>query len=397
MTGLDTAPLPGRQTRAVRNDERILDAATRLTAEEGWAVLVPSRVAAASGLSRSTVQERFADRSSLGAAVWERRCGRPIQLVLADAIAALTTDVTPQSRASSIAALAGPSIELQAASELLITAHYDATVRDSIIRTLGAIITDLLGGRNRARSGRTAYLLAFALGAMLAGRRSGAESINWTPISEALAAAAAEGRAPGSLPKATAPHFTGDLDLAPDDPPLNALLNAALREIGSHGFEGASVDRIARASHHTKGLVFSRFPSKLELFLEATRRQQSLAFAANEGFMQDVTDTYGRGVAEAVTIREIQRPHLDYSRAIAMEQLRLTWHYPELKAAQEADLDAVVEQLAATDDSHFAHSAAVVQFAFATGLGMALLPLLYPNAYRLPYDVMTIPLVDMGL
>lgn len=387
----------GRQARAVRNDERILEAAAGLAATEGWAALAPSRVAAASGLSRSTVQDRFPDRPSLGAAVWGQHCWPVLDRALGAALEAITADVPPGERAASLAGLARPNTGLLAASELLITAHYDPMIRSSISQTLGARVEQWLGARSRSRNGRTGYLLATALGMVLAGRRTGASKIDPSPVAEALAAAAAQDRVPEALPRASAQHHTSDLDLAPDDPALDALLNAALREIGTHGFDGASVDRIARASRHTKGLVFSRFPSKLELFLEATRRQQSLAYAANEAFILEVTERHGRGIAEAVTIREVQRPHLDYARSIALEQLRLTWHYPELKQAQEADLDSVVTQMAAAEKTSFAHSAAVVQFAYAVGLGVALLPLLHPNAYRLSYDVMTIPLVEMGL
>lgn len=397
MNGPAIASPPGRQARALRNDERIVDAATRLSADEGWAGLVPSRVAAASGVSRSTVQDRFADRSALGAAVWARRCQPQIQVALGILLDSLTQDAEPNTRAAALATFMRPSVELSAASELMIAAHYDATVRDAIVSTLGAATARWLGGRNRGRSGRTAYLLSAGLGVLLASRRTGFDVIDLSPIGEALAAAVRQERSPTTLPTATAPHLTGDLDLAPDDPPLNALLNAALREIGNHGFEGASVDRIAKSSHHTKGLVFSRFPSKLELFLEATRRQQSLALAANEGFMREVTAVHGRGIAEAVTIREWQRPHLDYGRAIALEQVRLTWHYPELKKTHEAELDAAVAQFAESESAPFTHSAAIVRFGYAVGLGVALLPMLYPTAYRLAYDVMTVPLVEMGL
>lgn len=262
---------------------------------------------------------------------------------------------------------------------------------------MGVTVTGLLGGRDRSTSGRTGYLLAAALGVLLASRRTGANSINLAPIGEALASAVGEARAPAKLPTATAPRLTGELDLAPDDPPLNALLNATLREIGSQGFEGASVDRIAKASQHTKGLVFSRFPSKVGLFLEATRRQQTAAFEATEAVMTHVAQSRGRGVAEAVAIREMQRPQTASARSILMEQLRMSWHNREVKSAHDADLDAMVATLSATNPEHAAHESAAMHFGYAVGLGVAVLPLLYPAAWGLPYDVMTIPLVDMGL
>ena len=383
----------GRQARVLRNDGRILDAATHLAANEGWAALVPSRVAAQSGLARSTVQDRFRDRPALGSALWRARCGPSICEEMRRLIDASDADDI----ARAMHRLTTSSDELLAAGELLVAAHYDDSLRADVDADLGVAVREWCGSTDAVANARSGYLIMVGIGLLLAARRTGVANLAWTSIAQALEEARSVALTPATLPEATAPHITGDLDLAPDDPPLNALLNAALREVGGLGFEGASVERIARASQHTKGLVFSRFPSKLELFLEATRRQQTLAFAANDGFMQQVAQDHGRGVAEAVAIRELQQPHLAYARAIAMEQVRLSWHHRELKAAQEADLDAVVAALADAGGSRFPDSAPVVHFAYAVGLGMAALPLLLHGSWDLPYDVMTVPLVDMGL
>lgn len=383
----------GRQARALRNDARILDAAARIAASEGWAALVPSRVAAQSGLVRSTIQDRFRDRSALGVALWRARCGPSLSGELHRLIDASDDDAVVQA----MHRLTATSDELLAAGELLVAAHYDHSLRAVVNEDLGREIRDWCGSADEVANARAGYLLMVGIGLLLAARRTGAAGLEWTSIAQALGEARTVALKPATLPEATAPHITGELDLAPDDPPLNALLNAALREIGSLGFEGASVDRITRASQNTKGLLFSRFPSKLELFLEATRRQQTMAFAANDAFLQEVAQGHGRGIAEAVAIRELQKPHLAYARSIAMEQLRLSWHNRELKAAQEADLDAVVAALAESGGSRFPDTAPVVHFAYAVGLGMAALPLLLPGSWELPYDVMTVPLVDMGL
>lgn len=383
----------GRQARALRNDARILDTATHLAASEGWAALVPSRVAAQSGFARSTVQDRFRDRPALGSALWRARCGPSICDELRGLIGASDADGI----ARAMHRLTTSSDELLAAGELLAAAHYDDSLRADVDADLGGSVREWCGSTDDIANARSGYLLMVGIGLLLAARRTGAADLEWTSIAQALVEVRSAALMPATLPEATAPHITGDLDLAPDDPPLNALLNAALREVGSLGFEGASVDRIARASQHTKGLVFSRFPSKLELFLEATRRQQTLAFAANDAFMQQVAQDHGRGIAEAVAIRQLQQPNLAYARSIAMEQLRLSWHNRELKAAQEADLDAVVAAMAGTGGDRFPDSAPVVHFAYAVGLGMAALPLLLPGSWELPYDVMTVPLVDMGL
>ena len=392
---------PARQSRAVRNDERILDAAVRIAATHGWAALVPSRVAADSGLARSTVQERFRDRASLGAALWERRCAKPIERGLAGMVAAGVPSGrrAPQRAdvAESLSRLCQPDPELLAGTELIVAAHYDAATAAAVRTSLGAVVT---GWRTDGRAedrGRGGYLAMIGLGLLLAARRTGAETLDWDHVAGAIAEAAAEDRQAVTLPDVTAPHLLGDIDLAPGDPALDALLTAALREIGSRGFEGASIDGIARAAQRTKGLVFSRFPTKLDLFIEATRRQQTLAFAANEEFLREVTARHGRGEAEAVALRQIQHPRLAYARSIALEQLRLSWHYRELKAAQEADLDAVVASFASEDPVRYGESPALVHLAYAVGLGAAALPLLHPGADALAYDVMTVPLADRGI
>ena len=394
------SPHSSRQARALRNDARIIDAAAHITATEGWAALVPSRVSADCGLVRSTVQARFHDRSALGAAVWQERCAP----ALADSLRALLraggqsgTPADTIGITASLSSLTQPSQNLLAAAELLVAAHYDPSVRTMVDGTLGQDIRTWCNSDGDVHGARTGYLLMVGLGLLLAARRTGAGGIEWAAIARALTDAIDTPQTPTALPVATAPHITGDLDLAPDDPALNSLLNATLREIGAHGFEGASVDAIARASDHTKGLVFSRFPSKLELFLEATSTQQSLAFVANDAFISQVAADHGRGIAEAVAIRELQQPRLAYARSIAMEQLRLSWHHRELKAAQEVDLDAAVAAQADLGADRFPDSAPVVHFAYAVGLGMAALPLLLPDSSHRPYDVMTVPLVDLGL
>lgn len=313
----------------MRNDERILVAAVRIAATHGWAALVPFRVAADSGLVRSTVQERFRDRASLGAALWEHRCAKPIERALAGMVAAGVPSGrrAPQRAtiAESLARRCRPDPELLAGTELVVAAHYDAATAAGRA-SLGAVVSGWRtegSAEDRARGG---YLAMVGLGLLLAARRTGAETLDWDHVAGAIAEAAAEDHRPVTLPDVTAPHLLGDIDLTPGDPALDALLTSALREIGSRGFEGASIDRIARAAQRTKGLVFSRFPTKLELFLEATRRQQTLAFAANEEFLREVTAEHGRGVAEAVALRQIQHPPPAYARSIALEQLRLSWH-----------------------------------------------------------------------
>lgn len=51
------------------------------------------------------------------------------------------------------------------------------------------------------------------------------------------------------------------------------LLEAAAAVFAAHGFNGASVDKVAEAAGYTKGAVYSNFTSKEELFLELLGQQ----------------------------------------------------------------------------------------------------------------------------
>jgi serine phosphatase RsbU (regulator of sigma subunit) len=70
MTTLESLGRDGRRADARRNDERILDAAKRLLEQSPAASL--SDIAAAAGVSRSTLYRRFADRGELIAKLSER-------------------------------------------------------------------------------------------------------------------------------------------------------------------------------------------------------------------------------------------------------------------------------------------------------------------------------------
>ena len=182
----------------MRNDDRILDAAVSIAASHGWAALVPSRVAADSGLVRSTVQERFRDRASLGAALWEHRCATPMERALAGVVAAGVPSGRRQPQradvAESLSRLCRPDPELLAGTELVVAAHYDAATADAVRASLGAVVKGWCTDGRAENGARSGYLAMVGLGLLLAARRTGAESLDWDHVAGAIAEAAAEDR-----------------------------------------------------------------------------------------------------------------------------------------------------------------------------------------------------------
>jgi hypothetical protein len=101
------------------------------------------------------------------------------------------------------------------------------------------------------------------------------------------------------------------------------------------------------------------------------------------------------GIADAVAIREVQRPHVASQRATHLEQIRISWHDDELQRALAAEFDQFVADATAADPAWApANSPAELHVSIALGFGLSLLPVLHPEAWSLPYDVVTIPLAE---
>lgn len=83
----------------------------------------------------------------------------------------------------------------------------------------------------------------------------------------------------------------------PRDPAkVRTVLKAAQREFGAHGFDGASVDAIARASGVSKVTIYSYFPSKDSLYEAAVLERVEESVRATE-----VGELDPKGPREALT------------------------------------------------------------------------------------------------
>lgn len=65
------------------------------------------------------------------------------------------------------------------------------------------------------------------------------------------------------------------------------ILDAALAEFASHGFEGARVEDIARQAQVSKGTVYLYYPTKQALFEALVRRDIAPRVAAAVGILKD--------------------------------------------------------------------------------------------------------------
>ncbi len=385
------------QARVLRNSERITRVATDALAEDGWSALAPTTVSRRSGLSPRAVSTRYPTRPDIGAAAWHAHAGPTLQTTLTDVLSASGLLDAPGSEADFVAVMrsvAQPSVDLLAAAEVLVLARFEPVLRDALDATLAPAVTQwcepVPGKVTRAAAARRTYLLMVALGLIAAGRRPGVPDLDLTNELTDLHRALHEDLGPVRLPAARARHANQRTAFDTGDPIHDDLLTATLDRVGHLGFDAATTLTIARAAGHSETTIFIRYPSKLDLFIDAAGRQQAIAFRANEAFTERLEARHGLAIAEAVNIREFLHPDLDVQRAIYAETIRMSWHDDDLRDRQEAEINTFIDEMHRTHaDWPDGTTAAAAHMSYATGIGYALLPGLAPDAWKLPYDVVT--------
>ena len=405
VTSSSAAPLVPSSSRVTRNNERLLDAAVSIAADEGWPALTFVRVAERSGLSRRPLQDRYADASHLIAAVWRDRCEPALASVFERSLAAsgISDAGSPEAFAAELEVVIHPDEALRAAAEILMIAQFDTTVREAVIGTLGVKVSDWCdasgpagksANSNKVTAAQNAYVLSLVLGFLIFGRRSATADQDFTVPFAVLHRALREPASITRLPRDDFAHLDRPVPFETGDSTTDALLQSTLDAVGVDGYDQMSVDRIAQGAGSSQGALFARYPTKLSLFIDATRRQNALAARLNATAIGDVEQRYGQGIAEAVAIREFQRPFRAPLRATALEGIRVAWHDEDLRQAVVAELAAYEAEVSAADPSSYG-SSSWFHFGFAIGAGVLLLPIMYEPCWRLSYDVITTRVIDL--
>lgn len=391
-----------RSARSVRIDEAILSAAVTIADLDGWAGLTFQRVATRAGVSRNAVVSRHSDPASFAAAVWRKRIADPfvhaVSLVLRSCPGGKGA-VSEAELAEAMSPFAYPNEVMRAAAEILLVARYESAAQQAIDDTLGALLDDWLtpvrGRLTRSNAAMRAFSVAMALGLLLEARRVPTAQIDLTGCLAPLAQALSHPAPPQWLPTRSASFLDEPPVFDIGDPAWVAVLRSTVGEVGEHGYDAATVDAIARASGYTQGAIFSRYESKLDLFLDATQRMLANNGRLAAQFQADLADEYSPGIADAVMIRELMRAHRKNVRTITFEQIRLSWHQPEMISAFQSALDDPAVNMASADPAMSPDQARTrIHLEFARGLGFGLLADLQAGAGTLPLDVVLVPYVE---
>lgn len=391
-----------RQARSVANDERVLDAALHLADEEGWRGLSVTQVADTAGVSRTVVLTRFKDRSAIGAGLWTQSLATRLRSALSILITACSQAdqaLTAQALSQALEPFARPDRHMRAAAELLLVGRYEPTVALAIEATLAQDVARWLetgrGTRGRSQAAVRAFSCSIALGLLVEARRQPLDHLDLDPEFAKLAAAFAHPAPPAELPKAHARHLDRVDNFDTGNPDLNSLLRATLEEVAAHGYEAATIDQIVRLTTRSTGFLFSRYSNKRELFLDAQAKYSERAALLNEKFIREVATTHGLGIADAVATRELMRPERRQVMTVALEMYRLAWHDPEILATVDAGFEEIFalyrDQM---PDRTPPQIEAALVIELARGNGPLILAGLSDTAWKLPFDVVTRPLLD---
>jgi AcrR family transcriptional regulator len=167
---------------------------------------------------------------------------------------------------------------------------------------------------------------------------------------------------------------TAQTDDAGDDPLRDRLVAAAAEVLSERGWDGARVQEIARRAGVTTGAIYSRFPGKAALLVEAidarSRAELDALFSREPGHGTAGLATMGVHLVD-------QRPG---ARALLLEAIVAARRDPEIARLVAGEVEAQARPLAGLVDAGKADrtvdpaldTEAIVRFSHAVGLGFLL-------------------------
>lgn len=388
---------PRRQARSIRNDERILSSSLDILDRHGWGALAISRVADEAGLNPSTVAARYGARASLGAGLLRHRVAAPLLEHFRRLIeAAEPRRVAAPRLHDSLEPFMHPDKSTGAAAELLVVAGFEPALAGAVKETLEpAWITWLTPDRERttrAQAARHAFLISMAIGFVLEARRYGRLDLDFSEAIDTLARGLSSPTQPSRLPTRRARFLDAPFTFDTGRPSWDAALTATLECVGDLGFDAATIETITAASGYTRAVIFSRYPTKLELFMDATDRVLAVRTRAGMEYQQELERQFGPGTPDACYLRETLRPEHRRLRTIALEQIRLSAHSPVMqRAMQDAATQFEQAYVAESPDASPQALRARLTIEMALTTGALALAQLHPDIWRLPYDTILTP------
>ena len=384
------------EARTARNGRAILGAALRVIDEESWAALTPRHVSERAGLSRTAVLSRHPDRSALGVAVWRERIAEPLLNAWRDLVSYVDAGTDSAADLQRVMSpFTRPNDVMRTAAELIIVGRYDTEIFRAISETVGNELTNWTTPATPVVSptlaAQRALTIGLAHGYLIEARRNRTLKVDLSREISKLAFALAHPSAPAELPTINAKHLDEPVKFDTDDPMVESVLKSTLELVGAVGFDATTIESICQHSGFTRSVIFNRYKTKRDLFVDATNQMLSEAVGLNDHYMSLIAQDHGVSIADACMLREFMRPGREAKVTVALEQLRISWHDLDVQAAIDLALIENQRRISQEVPISVGEVSAVFVTAAALGHGIVALANINPDIWQLPYDVVLVP------
>ncbi len=398
---LNLAPEKGAATRArpataQRTDALVVDAGIALLARAGFDALSPAAVSREAGLSITAVRSRYQASDKFLFSIWQ---GKLLHEFLSPIVGIIDSymkkgDDSIENASAQLRAILRLTPTTQAAMELITVSAY----LPGLLEQVRSDFSDKIVHQSKTKSVESTQrfiMFCVIMGLLARSRNTKTRLENTHRIADQLLRRVPIPHEIIAMPKVNSSH----LELYPfdtGDRQVDSVLESCLQNVGQFGFGQVSTKRIAHDAGISEGLLFSKFESKLAMFTTATSEQTRLGFNDNFNFIKKLEEKYGESLANAIFIREWARPGLELKRSSYLEQLRLSWHIPEVRKAQELEIKNIIDKAGdrepKTVGAHLDNSDATLEVAIPTGIVFG--ALLHPEAWKLPFSAVTPNLFD---
>jgi len=392
-----------RAKRVARTDQAILGATVEVLNGSGYSELSFNAIARAAAISTATVAKRFTAVSESAAAAWRDHYGAIANhdlRALLDAAGLLESTGDAEALVDALRGFATPSRDWRSIGELLIVASFEAPLRDALRGDLQPTIAAWCTPSDRVTltlATQRVFLLTLALGLTLIGAHPGLEAGEVAAVFERLHHALHHPSAVSATPNLieAMPLEDDAFDFETDDAGERELFHAILSVVAERGVDRATTQAIARAFNSNESFLFSRYPSKIEAFLEAVSQHQRILIQKQNRAALSLGSRYPQPIVDAAVMQRSLHPARSASRTVAMEYLRMVRYHPRIAEHLADTQRALHEQIRSANPSLASDTVnGWLYYGLALGAGLGLLPLLLPDAGTLPFQVVLEPMIS---
>jgi AcrR family transcriptional regulator len=387
-----------RSDSTQKNDERILDAATREIQAVGVDRLGMTAVARRAGLTTGALYGRYESGDELAAAVWTARVRDPHFALLDRAIAALVDADETVALDGLLRELASPRRETIVALELLASARRVDELDEIVLSDTREWIARWGAGprtRRRRRRAQVVFTVATIWGVLLHAA-PGRLRLDWRPLFLRLAWSFAQTY--GEPADRLVVDDTQSVHAQTSDPVEDALIDAVAAIVARVGLERATASRIARRAGLTSGAIYGRYKTKEDLLNHAIGALLARRFADDLASIGTVLAAGEPGAAMARLVGGYLTPARREWRQFRIEAHLAALSHPSVAATlnrvQETAKDEYLTAIGVRTEDERRELDILARSAQLTPIGLAFADLLIPGVSAIDWRLVLEPLAS---